>query len=195
APHLIYFPEYHLEVDAFLEDVESVYRRLGYVVAIVPERITDGRGNIVVRSQEPTFVDAFGHAYFDSPAAYLVQLVREKLGLRARFDKPGTLQRMSIPLASETDLAEGFMAGKAGVRYATAGDSGSMVILVREPGPAYACTTGLAPLSDIANTVKTVPEGFVNVRRNFVTAAFDEYARPLAGGPLPRYARLSKQRL
>ncbi|HLY66905.1 MAG TPA: diphosphate--fructose-6-phosphate 1-phosphotransferase, partial [Chloroflexota bacterium] len=162
APHLIYFPEFRLELDGFLADVQRVYDRIGYAVAIVPERITDWQGNVVAASTEPTFVDAFGHGYFDSPASYLVQQVRSKLGLRARFDKPGTLQRMSIPLASRTDLDEAYMAGRAGLRHAVAGESGSMVTLVRQPGPAYACTTGLAPLADIANTAKLLPRNYVN---------------------------------
>lgn len=192
APHLIYFPEHHLVVDRFLDDVQRVYDRLGYVVAVVPERITDPSGNVVARSTEPTFVDAFGHSYFDSPAAYLAQEVAGRLGLRARFDKPGTLQRMSIPLASRADLEEAYMAGQAGVRHALAGVSGSMVTLVREPGAAYRCGTGLAPLSDVANGVKLMPREFVNEEANFVTEAFVDYATPLIGDPLPRYARLAR---
>lgn len=191
APHLIYFPEQHLVVDRFLDDVQRVYDRLGYVVAIVPERITDPAGNVVARSTEPTFVDAFGHEYFDSPAAYLVQEVTGRLGLRARFDKPGTLQRMSIPLASRTDLDESYMAGRAGVRHAVQGESGSMVTLVREPGPEYGCGTGLAPLAVVANSAKLMPREYINAEANFVTRAFLDYARPLIGDPLPHYTRLS----
>ncbi|HLG71309.1 MAG TPA: 6-phosphofructokinase [Chloroflexota bacterium] len=195
APHLIYFPEQHLVVDRFLEDVQRVYDRLGYVVAVVPERITDPAGNVVARSTAPTFVDAFGHEYFDSPAAYLVQEVTGRLNLRARFDKPGTLQRMSIPLASRTDLEEAYMTGRAGVRHAVEGVSGSMVTLVRQPGPEYACTTGLAPLAEVANSAKLMPREYINSEGNFVTQAFLDYARPLIGDPLPRYARLEKQRV
>ncbi|MBV8083754.1 MAG: 6-phosphofructokinase [Chloroflexi bacterium] len=195
APHLIYFPEYHLELDEFLADVQRVYERVGYVVAIVPERITDRQGRIVARSQEPTFVDAFGHAYFDSPAAYLVQQVGSRLGLRARFDKPGTVQRMSRALASRTDLDEAYMAGRAGVRRALESVSGSMVTLVRSSEQPYQCTMGLAPLAAIANSVKTLPASFVNGERNFVTPEFVAYALPLVGDPLPRYARLAKRRL
>jgi len=192
APHLIYFPERHLIVDRFLEDVQRVYDRLGYVVAVVPERITDPSGDVVARSTDPTFVDDFGHAYFDSPAAYLVQEVQGRLSLRARFDKPGTLQRMSILLASRVDVEEAYMAGRAGTRHAVAGESGSMVTLVREPAPAYACTTGLAPLADVANGVKLMPPEFMNAESNFVTDAFVDYALPLIGDPLPQYARLAK---
>ncbi len=195
APHLIYFPERHLDVERFLDEVQSVYDRLGYVVAVVPERITDPSGNVVARSAEPTFVDAFGHGYFESPAVYLVQEVQGRLGLRARFDKPGTLQRMSMPLASRIDIEEAYMVGRAGVRHAIAGESGCMVTLVRQAGAGYSCTTGLAPLSAVANSVKLMPPEFINPDGNFVTQAFVEYALPLIGEPLPVYARLAKHRV
>ncbi len=195
APHLIYFPEHHLNLDSFLTDVQRVYERVGYVVAIIPERITAPDGGVVARSPEPTFVDAFGHAYFDSPAAYLAQEIQSRLGLRARFDKPGTFQRMSIPLASRTDQDEAYLTGRAGVRHALNGVSSKMVTLVREAGPAseYVCTTGLAALSDIANTVKLLPREYVNAEGNFITEKFAEYALPLLGEPLPKYARLAKR--
>lgn len=195
APHLIYFPELHLDVDAFLADVQRVYDRVGYVVAVVPERITDLQGNVVAGSTEPTFVDAFGHGYFESPAAYLVREVTAKLGLRARFDKPGTIQRMSLALASRADLEEAYMAGRAAVRHAAEGQSGSMVTLVRQPGAEYVCTTGLAPLAEVAHSVKLMPRDFVNPEANFVTQAFIDYATPLIGDPLPRYARLQKKQV
>ena len=67
-----------------------------------------------------------------------------------------------------------------------------MVTLVREPAPAYACTTGLAALADVANGVKLMPPEFVNAESNFVTDAFVDYALPLIGDPLPDYARLAK---
>ncbi|MHB8620650.1 MAG: 6-phosphofructokinase, partial [Chloroflexota bacterium] len=187
APHLVYFPERRLVVDRFLEDVQRVYERVGYVVAVVPERITDPSGNIVARGVEPTFVDAFGHAYFDSPAAYLSQEVHARLGLRARFDKPGTLQRMSIALASWRDQDEAYELGRAGVRHALEGVSGQMVTLARAPGPGYRCDTGLAPLGEIANSVKLLPAEYTNPEGNFITPAFRDYALPLLGSDLPHY--------
>ncbi len=76
---------------------------------------------------------------------------RAMLGLKARFDKPGMMQRMSISLVSETDGQEADLVGRAGMRAALDGASGVMVTLVRLPGDAYHCTTGLAPVEKIAN--------------------------------------------
>jgi 6-phosphofructokinase len=191
APHLIYMPEAPFNEERFLEDVQRVHREIGFVVVAMTETARDETGRVVGNDQ-PYYVDPFGHGYFLSPAAYLCQVITRELGLRARFDKPGTIQRMSMELASPADLEEAYMAGQMAVRYAVQGRSDQMVVLVREPGPEYRCTTDSAPLQDIANTEKRVPPEFISPEGNFVTSAFVEYALPLIGGPLRQYARLSK---
>ncbi len=191
APHLVYVPEVPFEETKFLEDVRAVHREVGYVVVVLTETIRDSRGQ-VVGSEKPYFVDPFGHGYYESPAAYLCRVVTRELGLRARFDKPGTIQRMSMTLASRTDLEEAYLVGQRAVQYVVDGRSDQMVVLVREPSPDYRCSTDSAPLVDIANTVKPFPPEFLNDDHNFVTPAFVEYALPLIGGPLMQYARLER---
>ena len=191
APHLIYLPEVPFNVAHFLEDVKAVHAEIGYVVVVMSETVRDETGR-VVGNEKPYFVDPFGHGYYDSPAAYLCRVISRELGLRARFDKPGTIQRMSMELSSATDLEEAYTAGQMAVRYALEGHTDQMVVLVREPGTEYRCTTDSAPLTAIANTEKLFPAEFLNPERNFVTPAFVEYATPLIGGPLLQYARLAK---
>ena len=194
APHLIYVPEVAFSEERFLEDVKAVHREVGYVVVVLTETVRDEKGQ-VVGSEKPYFVDPFGHGYYESPAAYLCRLVARELGLRARFDKPGTIQRMSMALASSTDLEEAYLVGQKAVQYAVEGRSDQMVILVREQGSHYHCTADSAPLVEIANTVKPLPAGFLNAEGNFVTPAFLDYARPLIGSPLMEYARLERRRV
>jgi len=194
APHLIYVPERPFDVARFLEDVETVHQEVGYVVVVLSETVRDEAGR-VVGSEKPYFVDPFGHGYFESPAAYLCRVVARELGLRARFDKPGTIQRMSMALASPVDLEEAYQAGTMAVRYATEGRTDQMVVLVREPGEPYRCTTDSAPLAEIANTEKRLPPEYLSEEGNFVTSAFIQYATPLIGGPLLEYVRLEKHRL
>jgi ATP-dependent phosphofructokinase / diphosphate-dependent phosphofructokinase len=191
APHLVYVPERPFNVERFLEDVRTVHRDVGYVVVVLSETVRDAKGQ-AVGSENPYFVDPFGHGYYDSPAAYLCRAVTQELGLRARFDKPGTIQRMSMALASPVDLDEAYLAGSHAVRYALRGRSDQMVVLVRVPGPRYRCTTDSVPLEKIANVVKPLPPEFIAPEGNFVTPAFVDYALPLIGGPLLDYARLEK---
>jgi ATP-dependent phosphofructokinase / diphosphate-dependent phosphofructokinase len=192
APHLVYVPERTFDLTRFLEDVQRLHREVGYVVAVMSETVRDSKGQ-VVGSEKPYFVDPFGHGYYESPAAYLCREVAKELGLRARFDKPGTIQRMSMALASAADLEEAYLVGSRAVRYALQGRTDQMVILVRVPGPLYRCTTDSVPLDQIANVVKPLPPEFISPEGNFVTPAFVEYALPLIGGPLLQYARLGKR--
>lgn len=85
------------------------------------------------------------------------------------------------------------MAGAAAVRHASEGTSDQMVTLVRVSNSPYQCEMDLAPLSAVANSERPVPAEYINKAGNDITPAFIEYALPLIGGPLPRYARLKMQ--
>jgi ATP-dependent phosphofructokinase / diphosphate-dependent phosphofructokinase len=193
APHLVYVPEATFRTDRFLEQVRRVHSEVGYAVIALTETVRDESGQ-VVGNDKPYYVDPFGHGYYESPAAYLTRLVTSELGLRARFDKPGTIQRMSMALASKTDLDEAYLVGKRAVEYLMEGRTDQMVVLVREAGEEYRCTTDSAPLAQIANVEKRLPPEFYSAEESFVTPAFVEYARPLIGGPLLDYARLERHR-
>jgi 6-phosphofructokinase 1 len=192
APHLICTPERPLIPDRFLEEVQRVYRQFGYVVAVMSEMVRKEDGTLLAVPDEGPEKDPFGHPRPSSPARFLCQLIRSELGLRPRFDKPGTIQRTAMAYVSSTDLEEAHLAGRMAVRYALQGKSDCMVTLVREPGDSYRCSTGLAPLAKVANAVKTLPDEYINPEGNFVTEAFLKYARPLIGDPLPIYPRLQK---
>ena len=187
-PHLIYFPERPLVTEQFLRDVAQARERYGYCVAVVAETVKDEQGRSLgaLGSQGS---DAFGHPLVSGAAQYLVGLVRAELGLRARFDKPGDLQRMSSACVSPSDRAEAELVGAAAVRALAAGEGEQMVTLIREPGPIYACATGLAPLARVANRLRPFPAAFISSDGTGVTAAFREYALPLVGA-LPEYPRL-----
>ena len=114
-----------------------------------------------------------------------------ELGLRARFEKYGTLQRMSIACRSETDAAEALAVGEEAVRLALAGETDRMVVLLRDSDDPYRCTLGTAPLAAIANAQRLLPAGMIPEPRAGPTPAFRRYAEPLLGAPLPRHARLT----
>lgn len=189
-PHLIYLPERPFDPERFLADVEQVYRRHGYVLVTVAETIRDRSGEPVGRAEGMFARDAFGHAVLEGTAQTLCRLVEQRLGLKARFNKPGTAQRVAAHCASEVDRQEAFETGRAAVRLAVAGRSGVMVTLVRESDEPYRCTTGVAPLHAVANAERRMPDEFIAPAGNDVTEAFLRYARPLIGEPLPAHARL-----
>jgi len=195
APDLIYVPERPFVKDKFLSDVEAVYKRQGYVVIAACEGLKNPNGGLVAAFQEDMNVDAFGHPELGGLGQYLVDLIVAELNLKTRLDKPGTMQRSSGVCISEVDSQEAYMVGREAVRQAAGGSSGYMVTLVRQPGEVYGATTGLAPLEEVANVEKLLPDEFINPDGNFVTEAFKAYTRPLLGGPLPDYVTLAAHRV
>ncbi len=195
APHLIFPPERRLSLDRFLDSIQRTYDRLGFVVAVVAETVRGEDGEpIGAAAPEMGTVDAFGHRRLAGAAAYLCRETASRLGLRARWDKPGTLSRSSMVCASEVDLEEAYLVGQQAVRAALRGETDRMVTLVRESTRPYRISTGLAPLADIANRERLLPDEYVTPDGTGVTPAFLDYARPLIGGPLPEYGRLRKVR-
>lgn len=188
---LLYLPERPpADADAVLAEIEAQVKTRGWTVAVVPETLRDASGRHL-GGDEPDYVDPFGHPYYTQPAVTLSRLVTERLGLRARFERPGTAARMSIALASPLDLDEAERAGRAAAELAAHGISDVMTTLVRAEGESYRCEIGTTPLQRIANRVRPFPEEFIGADGRSITDAFRAYALPLLGpDPFPVYGRL-----
>ncbi len=191
-PHLIYLPEHPFDTERFLVDVKRVYDELGYVVITVCEGLRDREGRVLAESKQAVDVDTFGHAQRGGIADLLCHLIKDRLGIKARFDKPGTIQRVSMMCASEVGLKEAYQAGKTAVEQAVRGKSGYMITLERTPGRKYECTTGLVELERVANRKRMVPDEFINEDGNDVTKEFLEWLRPLIRPGLTEYAHLKR---
>ncbi len=193
-PHIILVPEQRFNADRFLKQVEEVYHQLGYAIIVAAETIRDEQGQALGASGQ-VGTDAFHHPLLSGAAQYLVELVTERLKLRARFDKPGDLQRMASFLISRTDQEEAYLVGKMGIDALLRGESDKMITLVRHSEPAYHCTTGLAELAQVANAQRLLPDEYLDESKTMATQAYYDYALPLIGDPLPDYARLEKIRI
>ena len=200
GPDLIYLPETDFEMDKFLDEVQKVYREKGNCMVAVSEGIHYADGSFVSEA-ETSATDGFGHAQLGGLASMLAEVVKEKTGAKVRGIELSLLQRCGAHLASQTDIDESFMAGKAAVENAVAGLTDKMVGFERciEDGK-YVCKTKLFNLTDVANTEKKVPIEWINAEHNGVTQAFIDYALPLIQGEtqmrkengLPRFAKLKK---
>ncbi len=176
--------------DEVLDAVRQDVVRRGWTVVLVPEtlRTADDKP---LGGETPEYTDAFGHAYFPSPGLALTRLVNERLALRARCDRPGTIARMSIALASPVDLAEAYQLGRAAIEVVAAGGSEVMTALRRTSDAPYRCEITAAPLDAVANHVKLLPDAFIAPDGRGLTDAFRDYALPLLGpDPVPAYGRL-----
>jgi ATP-dependent phosphofructokinase / diphosphate-dependent phosphofructokinase len=194
APHILLLPEQPFRENAFLAQVEEIYKRLGYVVVTVAEAIRDENGQALGATGQAG-VDAFQHPLLSGAAQYLVELVKRELKIRARFDKPGDLQRMSSTNVSSVDRDEAYLVGKMGVQALLAGESDKMITLLRQTEPTYHCTTGVADLDKVANVQRLLPDNFLNAEKTMVTQAFYDYALPLIGEPITGYAKLEMTRI
>ena len=200
GPDLIYLPEVDFSMEAFLADVKRVYEDTGNCLVAVSEGIHYGDGTFVSEAKTSA-TDGFGHAQLGGLAAHLASVVKEKTGAKVRGIELSLLQRCGAHLASETDIEESVMSGKAAVENAVAGITDKMVGFqcTRDNGK-YVCKTELLNLTDVANTEKKVPLEWINKEHNGVEQPFIDYVLPLIQGEpnlpkvdsLPRFAKLKR---
>ncbi|WP_293009985.1 MULTISPECIES: 6-phosphofructokinase [unclassified Oscillibacter] len=200
GPDLVYLPETDFNMEEFLADVERIYKEKGNCMVAVSEGIHYPDGTFVSEAKASA-TDGFGHAQLGGLAATLAAVVKEKTGAKVRGIELSLLQRCGAHLASETDIEESFMAGKAAVENAVNGITDKMVGFERiERDGHYVCKTALLNLTDVANTEKKVPREWINPRGNGVEQPFIDYVLPLIQGEpklpkedsLPRFAKLKK---
>ena len=185
---------------ARLADVDRIYKEKGNCMVAVSEGIHYADGTFVSEAKTSA-TDGFGHAQLGGLAAHLASVVKEKTGAKVRGIELSLLQRCGAHLASETDIEESVMSGKAAVENAVAGITDKMVGFQcpRDNGK-YVCKTELLNLTDVANTEKKVPLEWINKEHNGVEQPFIDYVLPLIQGEpnlpkvdsLPRFAKLKK---
>ncbi|WP_302659004.1 6-phosphofructokinase [uncultured Dysosmobacter sp.] len=200
GPDLVYLPEVDFDMDKFLTDVERIYKEKGNCMVAVSEGIHYADGAFVSEAKTSA-TDGFGHAQLGGLAAHLAAVVKEKTGAKVRGIELSLLQRCGAHLASETDIEEAVMSGKAAVENAVNGITDKMVGFqcTRDNGK-YVCKTELLPLTEVANAEKKVPIEWINKEHNGVEQPFIDYVLPLIQGEpklpkvdsLPRFAKLKK---
>ena len=200
GPDLIYLPETDFDMPKFINDVKGVYAKKGNCLVAVSEGIHYADGGFVSEAKvEKT--DGFGHAQMGGLASILAEVIKEEMDVKVRGIELNLLQRCGAHLASETDIEESFMAGKAAVENAIAGINGRMIAFERGiQNGRYACKTKLVPLMEVANVEKKIPRSWINEDGTGVNHQFIEYALPLIQGEpdlpkqdsLPRFAKLKK---
>lgn len=202
-PHIILLPEIRYDVDVFLEKVKEVLASEGYCVIVVGEGIKNKDGEEI--GADKTRLDAFGHPVLAGAAEKLRELIQEKLSTKTRTVMLGYAQRAAAHWASLTDTTNGFACGEAAVRAAVQEQSGFMVKIVRntQPDGSVQWSTGLQPLSDIANVEHFVPREWISEDGYLPNEQFETYAKPLIMGEvaprmidgLPDYAQLTKSKI
>ena len=198
GPDLIYLPEVPFNMEDFLDTVQKIYDEDKYCFVVVSEGLKYANGRYVAEGNGT--VDAFGHNQFGGIAAYLAKQCQDRTNGKVRSIEPSLLQRCAGHLASQTDIDEAVMAGRAAVHAAVdSAQSGKMVAFKREYVLGqYECSTVLVDVNEVANAEKVVPREWINEEGNNVTDDVVDYIKPLILGEprlsndrsLPRFARL-----
>ena len=186
GPDLIYLPERDFDEAAFLRDVERLWARGKGVVAVVSEGLHGPGGKPLV----PPIFQTGRSTYFGDISAHLAQLVIKELGIKARSEKPGLMNRSSISWRSPVDCREAEEAGRAAVQAVLSGQTGVMPAIRRLSSEPYETELFLAPIREVMLTERTMPAEYINEAGNGVTEAYCAWLRPLLGEPLPVMANL-----
>lgn len=188
GPDLIYLPERAFSVTQFIVDVRRALEKHPNVVVAVSEGLRDASGAYVGAMGQSGAVDVFGHKYLAGTARVLESFVKEEIGCKVRSIELSLPQRCAAHLASETDLDESVMIGRAGVSAAVSGSSGCVMAYRREAGETYGVTVETVAVEAVANQIRTVPDAYLTPSGNGITEAGLRYLLPLIQGEAtPRY--------
>ncbi len=99
-PLLIYLPETAFDQEAFLKKVEECFEKTPNVIVCVSEGIHDDKGTFICEYDNHVGTDTFGHKMLAGCGKYLENLVRNRLGVKARSGaecKPALLLLHDVP--------------------------------------------------------------------------------------------------
>ena len=157
APHLIYLPEVPFDTEDFLKKVKEISDKEGNVIVCVSEGIKNADGEFICEEASSGLVDNFGHKCLSGTAKVLENLVRDRLGIKARGVEINVSQRCASHLASKTDIDESFEIGKQAVAFALTGHSGEMMVFKRKKKGPYSVRIESENIENAANKEKCVP--------------------------------------
>lgn len=183
APHFIGVPEVEFSEEDFLISIETSYRNNGYAIAVVAEKIKSKKG-ILREHQSPKFTDPFGHEYYESPSKQLSGLVEKTLGVRCRWEKPGTIQRSLMDSISSTDREEAYDIGKKAIEMSKLEMSEIILSIHRSDQATYEYSIGYSDLRHVAGKTKYLPKKYRPNNQGDTSDSFKDYLQPLLGKPI-----------
>lgn len=180
APHAIVFPERAVSAEAVADEVRRAYQKHGYALAVTTESSKASDGSAL-------------------DGAALAALLSEKLGVATRYDRPGSLARLSQNSIARGDSDEAYNLGSLCVRLAGDDCSGYYVLVARDQHSldrgekGYRAVDATARLDQVSDQPRALPAEYIAENGLNVSPAFLDWARPLVGGALPEYASLSDE--
>lgn len=183
GPHLVYVPEVPFHEEQFLDEAKTLYERYGGVLIVASEGLKDEKGSPIV----PPIFQVGRSVYYGDVSSHLANLVIQKLGVKARSEKPGLLGRCSVAFQSETDRDEAILVGREAVKAALKERSEVMIGLRRISSEPYCVEPFLIPLQEVMLHERTLPLSYLKDHKRDVTQEYLDWCRPLLGGPLESF--------
>ena len=207
-PLLIILPEslskddYQDNLEFITEKVNEKLKKQGRCIVVIGEGVNVGDLGILR--------DSFGHAQFSASENTVEQALinylngtdrkdnqgraQSRLIIRgiARSERPGTRQRREIAYVSEIDKEEAYQVGVYAAKIALSGENGFMSTIVRNPDLPYKVNYDKILLDTVANSEREFPKKWISSNRVDVTDEFINWALPLIGEPLSRFAKFKE---
>jgi len=180
APQLIYLPEIPFDEEKFIEDVKKEWDKRHGVVVVCSEGLKDKNGNPIVK---PIFKTERA-TYFGDVSTHLATLIIEKLGIKARSEKPGLISRCSSALVSEVDLKEAVLMGRVAAKAALEHKNGVMAGIKRISTIPYKIEPILVPIEKVMMDERVFPKEFMKGDHD-VSEEFIEWLKPLVNETKP----------
>jgi len=198
APHIILFPEIAFDEARFLAKVKETVEKFGFCVIVASEGTQTADGQLLSGS---TSRDAFGHVQLGGLAPKLANIIKQAHGYKYHWAVADYLQRSARHIASQTDLEQAYALGESAVNLAMEGKNALMPTIVRVSDAPYEWKIGTAPLDEVANQEKMMPESFFSEDGYGITEEARRYFQPLIMGEaypdyrdgLPDYVTLEKR--
>ena len=188
GPDLVYLPERTFDTEEFIASVKAAMDEHPAVLVAVSEGVRFADGEYVGAGTQSGAVDVFGHKYLSGTGKVLEGIIKDRLGCKVRSIELSLPQRCAGHILSETDISESLRVGAAAVEAAISGESGVMMIFVREDSDEYSVRVESYDISKIANAIRTVPDEYINEAGNGITDAGLRYLLPLISGEIhPEY--------
>ena len=188
GPDLVYLPERTFDTEAFIASVKAAMDDHPAVLVAVSEGIRFADGEYVGAGTQSGAVDVFGHKYLAGTGKVLEGIVKDRLGCKVRSIELSLPQRCAGHILSGADVSESLKVGAAAVDAAISGESGVMMIFVREAGEDYSVRVESYDIAKIANAIRIVPDEYINEAGNGITEAGLNYLLPLICGEVsPEY--------
>lgn len=174
APHLIYLPETPFDEEKFLKDVKEKRDEKHGVIVVVSEGLKDKNGNPIVK---PIYKTERA-TYFGDVSTHLATLVIEKLGIKARSEKPGLIQRCSSSLVSKIDQEEAILMGEVAIDAALKNINGVMSGIKRISSNPYKIEPILIPIEKVMMEERLFPKEYI-INGNDISDEFIKWLKPL----------------